>query len=112
MTFPRDMINHAGARAEHEVLEKSTPSLARRGRQGADTQDSVNQGIECGICACAVACHIVPPIVHQHIERLQRLDVMPPERRYEYSVSRSHLGRMRRGQCIAKPWIALEVGPA
>src|ERR1700730_8926179 len=68
--------------AEHILLEKSAPGAPGGRRQAADAEDSVQQGIERGIRERTVADDIMPPIVHQHIEGLERLDVVPPERRY------------------------------
>src|SRR5580658_10593773 len=98
--------------AEHILLEKGTPGAPRRGRQGADAEYPVQQYLEGRIRERAVAGLVMPPVVHEHVEALEGLDVVPPERWNEYRVSRPHLGHVGRRQCLAKLRIPRKVGIA
>src|SRR5580698_7816330 len=98
------MLQHAGRLAEYILLKKSAPRAPCRGRQRADAQDGVQQRLERRIRERAVADAVVPPIVHEHVEGLEGLDVVPPERRDENRIPRSKLGHMGVRQCLAKLW--------
>jgi DHA1 family inner membrane transport protein len=60
---------------EDVVLEEGPPGVAPLGRQAADIAQGVDEGVE------RLGHHDlirVPPVVHQHVQRPERLDVMPP----------------------------------
>src|ERR1035438_4289715 len=85
-----------GLVAEHILLEKSAPGAPGSRRQGADAEYSVQQCVERRIGECAVAVRVMPPVVHEHIEGVQRLDVVPPLWWNECRISgrrSSHVGR-------------------
>ena len=49
-------------------------------------------------------CHagvLIPPIVHEHVERVARFDVVPPHVRNEQRITRLELGVLRRRDSAA-----------
>jgi hypothetical protein len=51
-----------------------------------------------------------PPVVHQRIERLQRLDLVPPQRRHVQGIARFEFRDQRIRQRFAQAWMPLEIG--
>src|SRR5690242_8305496 len=84
--------------AKYVVLEQRTPRSSRGRRQVPDIQNAVNQSIEARIGTHRDAGHSVPPVIDQHIEGLERLDVMPPQRRNENSIARRQLRSQSSGE--------------
>ena len=74
----RDMLCDNGLRPEYVVIEHCSPRLARGGRQRSKIQHSVNQSVKGRVGSGRCTARGVPPVVDQQVERLQRLDVVPP----------------------------------
>src|ERR1700722_9327864 len=102
------MLQRPGGLAEYVVLKKSAPGAPRGRRQGTNAQNGVQQRLEGRIGKRAVAGRVMPPIVHEHVEGLEGLDVVPPESRNENRISRAKLSHMSRRQCLAKFGVAHE----
>ena len=83
MAVSRDMFGRIRLRSEHIVLEQRPPGLACRraaARAGSGWRESgcrTPTRLQSPHPACP------PPVVDQQVERLERFDVMPPQRRYE-----------------------------
>src|ERR1700686_428467 len=91
VTIWGDVVRGCALGSEHVVREQRAPCGARRRRQRSQVKDRMQQTVEPGITAGRIAAPRVPPVVDQQIERLQRLDVVPPERGDEYGIARSEL---------------------
>ena len=61
-------------------------------RQVPDGEDCVEQRV---LRLAEPAGRLAPPVVHQHVERLETLDMMPPQRRDEDGVARLELSYQR-----------------
>ncbi|EEF23708.1 conserved hypothetical protein, partial [Ricinus communis] len=72
----RQMLVGVAFGAEDIVLEHRLPGLAMGRRQGAQGEHGVQEGVA-GQASPLVG--RVPPVVHQHVDRLQRADVVPPQ---------------------------------
>ena len=53
---------------------------------------------------------LAPPVVHQHVERVERLDVMPPHARNEDRIARAELRDLRVLQRLGEARERREVG--
>jgi hypothetical protein len=73
---------------EHQLLEQIGPHGALVRRQVADGEHRVQQR---AVRRTRVR-SVVPPVVHEHVERLERLDVVPPAEGDEQRVAGSELG--------------------
>ena len=91
------------------MIEECPPGLAGGGRERAQIEQGVNQGIEPAGAAEGRSRQGVPPVVDQHVEGVKRLDVMPPQRWYEDGIPRCEFGAHRGLQCLAKARKTLEI---
>src|ERR1700720_2876554 len=103
------MLDGGARRPEYVLLEEGAPGVAGLRRKCANAQDAVQQRVECGVRLQVSTQRIVPPVIDQHVERLERFDVVPPQGRNEDAVPRSQFGRLRRRQSLAKLRVAREV---
>ena len=53
----------------------------------------------------------MPPVIDEHVERVERFDVVPPQRRNEEGVARTEVGRLGRRQSVPEPREA-RLGPS
>src|SRR6185295_16476905 len=102
----RQMLACALGRTEHVVVEDGPPSELLIFRPIAKTQQSMMQHIhwrphEFRRCA--------KPVVNQHVERTQRLYLMPPQARQKYGITRLHVGHLPGCNRFAEPRVFLEV---
>jgi hypothetical protein len=71
----RWQVGEGGFRiGEHELREQVCPHGALRRRQVADRENRMQQRA----VRSTVIGRVVPPVVHQDVERPQRFDVVPP----------------------------------
>ena len=89
-------------RPEHILLEELAPRRPHRGRQRPKIQYGVGEAVEPGSAPDFGSLDAVPPIVDQKVERLERLDVMPPKSRDEDRVPGIQLGGHGGGQARAR----------
>src|SRR5215472_71323 len=92
---------HLRLRTEHVMLEQRPPRLAHRWRQLTDVENRVQQAVVTGDTAECCAAR-VPPVVYEHVEGIERFDVVPPERRNEERVAGPELGGARVCERLAK----------
>ena len=94
--MPRARLGNVGGGrsriAEDVIFEQLAPELLLVVRQVADREDGV---IESVLRLRKEPRRLAPPVIHQHVERLERLDVVPPHGRDEQSVARLQLGDLR-----------------
>src|SRR5690606_22410922 len=67
------------------MIEHDAPGIPLRGRQIAQREYRMQERVERRV---AVHARRVPPIIDQHVETLERLDVMPPEIRDVERITR------------------------
>src|ERR1700683_4882261 len=98
----RDVAGDLALVAEHVVLEQGAPRRAGLERKRAQVEDRHQQAIEARVRANRGAALHVPPVVDEQVERLERLDVVPPEGRYIQGVARAELGAVRGGERLTE----------
>ena len=88
----RNVGGGALVRLEHVVPEKVLPGLALLRRQVAHAHDREHQRVHRRVHERR---RLAPPVVHQHVEGVERLDVMPPHAGNEDRIARAELGDLR-----------------
>src|SRR5688572_6167356 len=100
------------ATPEYEVPEERVPRGALLRARVLEGLDRLVQGAERRRGGGGRVGRSLPPVVHQHVEALERLDVVPPQWRDVDRVARPQLGNLRCGKRLAEAREAFEVGLA
>src|SRR5687768_8950155 len=90
--LPRNVSSCALLRLEDVVPEQVLPGLALLRRQVAHSQDREHERVHGRVHERR---RLAPPVVHQHVQGLERLDVMPPHAGNEDRIARAELGDLR-----------------
>src|SRR6266478_24175 len=109
MPSSRNVADGILRRGEYVVLEERRPGAAGGRGQLADAQYPLQQCIKSRIRTGPLAGEVVPPIVHEYVERLEGFNVVPPERRDVDCIPRTQVSHLSRGERLTKFRVAFEV---
>src|SRR5882762_8907228 len=105
----RNVADGIVRRGEDVVLEERRPGATGGRGQRADAQYPMQQRIKCGIRTCPFAFGVVPPVVHEYVERFEGFNVVPPERGDVDCIPRTQVSHLSRGERLTKLRVAFEV---
>ena len=93
-----------GIGRKHEVVVPTLPRRLLRDGQVPHRLDRMDQCHECGAGA------MLPPVIDQHVQGIERADVVPPDRRNEDRVPGLELGDFGLRQRCGKARVAFQIG--
>src|SRR3954452_114597 len=94
------------AHAKHVVIEHETPCATLRLRKLTNGKQSMHERFE---GRARPRLRVVPPVVDEDVEHIERLDVMPPQMRHEDRITRLELRVLRMLASLGKARISIEV---
>src|SRR5260221_11443032 len=109
MPRSRNVADGIVRRGEDVVLEEWRPGATIGGGELADAQYPMQLCIKSRIRTCPLAGEVVPPIVHEYVERLEGFNVVPPKRRDVDCIPRTQVSHLSRGERLTKLRVAFEV---